>query len=167
MICFFSWIIDPSPDHMNVSTLFLNYVLSALNATVADILSQLTTLQSDADSVLAGINGILQRTYDSEMQTVNEELQNVQAASSLAMSAQYNVTSHRNTSLALNRTALGAEGSLMLSDEVFDEMKLRMNTVTNLTNQALVLINQTKVCSGGILHAKRLGMLVGKFEFKS
>ena len=132
-----------------MSTLFLNYVLSALNATVADILSQLTTLQSDADSVLAGINGILQRTYDSEMQTVNEELQNVQAASSLAMSAQYNVTSHKNTSLELNRTALGAEGSLMLSDEAFDEMKLRMNTVTNLTNQALVLINRTKVCSGG------------------
>jgi len=129
-----------------VSTLFFNYVFSALNATVADILSQLTTLQSDADSVLAGINGILDRTYDSEMQTVNEELQNVQTVSSLAMSAQYNVTSHKNTSVDLNRTALGAEGSLMRSNQAFDEMKLRINTVTNLTNQALVLINQTKVC---------------------
>ncbi|XP_020625877.1 laminin subunit beta-1-like, partial [Orbicella faveolata] len=83
--------------------------VTALNATVADILSQLTTLRSDADNVLAGINGILSRTYDSEMQAVNEEVQNVQAASSLAMSAQYNVTSHKNTSVDLNRTALGAE----------------------------------------------------------
>ena len=129
-----------------MSTLFFNYVFSALNATVADMLSQLTTLRNDADSVLAGINGILHKTYDTEMQTVNEELQNVQAASSLAMSAQYNVTSHKNTSVELNRTAVGAEGGLMLSDEAFDEMKLRINTVTNLTNQALVLINQTKVC---------------------
>lgn len=129
-----------------MSTLFLNYVFSALNATVADILSQLTALQNDADSVLAGINGILQRTYDSEMQTVNEELQNVEAASSLAMSAQYNVTSHKNTSVELNRTAMGAEGNLKISNERFDEMKLRINNVTSLTNQALVLINQTKVC---------------------
>jgi len=96
--------------------------------------------------VLAGISGILSRTYDSEMKAVNEEVQNVKAASSLAMSAQYNVTSHKNTSVDLNRTALGAEGSLMRSNEAFDGMKLRINTVTNLTNEALVLINQTKVC---------------------
>ena len=129
-----------------MSTLFLNYVFSALNATVADILGQLTSLQNDADSVLAGINGILQRTYDSEMQTVNEELQNVQAVSSLAMSAQYNVTSHKNTSVDLNGTAMAAEGNLIRSNEAFNEMKLRISNVTSLTNQALVLINDTKVC---------------------
>ena len=123
-----------------------HYIFSALNATVADILSQLTTLQGDADSVLAGVNGILNRTYDSEMQTVDEELQSVQAASSLAMTAQYNVTFHKNTSAELNNTALGAEGNLMLSDEAFNEMKLRINTVTNLTNEALFLISGTKVC---------------------
>ena len=140
-------------------TLFVNYVFSALNATVADILSQLTTLQTDADRVLAGINGILHRTYDSEMQTVNEELQNVQAASSLVMSAQYNVTSHKNMSLELNSTAFGEEGRLMRSDEVFDEMKLRMNNVTNLINEALVLINQTKVCcvGGGLVPCEKFG----------
>lgn len=80
------------------------------------------------------------------MQTVDEELQSVQAASSLAMTAQYNVTFHKNTSAELNNTALGAEGNLKRSEETFNEMKLRVNTVTNLTNEALFLINGTKVC---------------------
>ncbi len=117
-----------------------------MNATVAEILTQLTRLKDDADNVLAGINGILHKSYDSEMQQVDEELQNVQSASSLAMSAKYNVTSHKNTSTDLNSTVLGAEGSFMLSNSVFDEMKPRINTVTSLTNEALALINQTKVC---------------------
>ena len=122
------------------------YIFTALNATVAEILTQLTRLKDDADTVLAGINGILHKTYDSEMQQVEEEYQNVQSAYSLAMSAKYNVTSHKNMSTNLNSTALGAEESFERSNSVFDQMKPKINTVTNLTNEALVLMNQTKVC---------------------
>ena len=129
----------------NIYQLLLNYIFSALNATVAEILTQLTRLKNDADSVLAGINGILHKSYDSEMQRVDEELHNVQSAYSLAMSAKYNVTSHKNMSTDLNSTAMDAEGRLMLSNSVFDEMKPRINAVTSLISDALVLINQTKV----------------------
>ena len=96
--------------------------------------------------MLAGINDILHKTYDSEMQQVEEEYQNVQSAYSLAMSAKYNVTSHKNMSTNLNNTALGAEESFKRSNSVFDQMKPKINAVTNLTNEALVLMNQTKVC---------------------
>ncbi|XP_078373908.1 laminin subunit alpha-like [Oculina patagonica] len=131
-------------EDLNANTQASKDNVTALNATVAEILTQLTRLKDDADNVLAGINGILHKSYDSEMQQVDEELQNVQSASSLAMSAKYNVTSHKNTSTDLNSTVLGAEGSFMLSNSVFDEMKPRINTVTSLTNEALALINQTK-----------------------
>lgn len=120
-------------------------ILSELSATVADILTQLTSLKTHADSVLAGINGILRKSYDSEVEQVNEELRNVQSASTLAVSAKYNVTAHRNMSESLNKTAMEAEGSLLVSMSEFNRMGPRIDAVTSLTNDALSLINQTKV----------------------
>lgn len=118
---------------------------SALSGTVSAILIQLTSLKNHADSLLAGINGVVEKTYDSEVEQVDRELRNVMAAHSLAMSARYNVTAHQNMSARLNITATGAEASLIVSMDVFNEMRPRIDEITNLTNDALVLINQTKV----------------------
>ena len=120
---------------------------SALNAVVAEILAELTRLKEHADSVLAGINSIMHMSYDSEVREVDEELQNVQAASSLAMSAMYNVTAHKNMSANLSNTALDAEGRLQASNALFDQMEPQIVAVISYTNEALVLINQTTVCS--------------------
>ena len=120
-------------------------MFSALNATVADILSRLTGLKNHADSLLAGINGIMHKTYNSEMQQVDEESRKARSASDFAMSAKYNVTAHQNMSLNLNNTAIEAEGSLLVSMEQLDQMRPRIDTVTSLTEDALLLINQTKV----------------------
>ena len=125
--------------------MFLCCCVSALSATVADILTQLTSLKNHADSLLAGINGIMHKTYNSEMQQVDEELQKARLASDLAISAKYNVTAHQNMSMNLNNTAIDAEGSLLVSMSELNQMRPRIDTVTSLTEDAILLINQTKV----------------------
>ena len=95
--------------------------------------------------MLGGINGILHKSYESEMRQVDEELGNVHSVSALATSAKYNVTAHRNMSTNLNKTLMEAEGSLLVSMAEFNQMGPRIETITSLTNEAIVLINQTKV----------------------
>ena len=120
---------------------------TALNGTVTEILDQLTKLRDHADSVLGSISGIINKTYETEMQRVDEEVQLVESAHSLAMSAQYNVTSHKNMSENLNKTMLQAQGSYLISNGMFDLMKPQIVTITDRTNEAVALMNQTKVCS--------------------
>ena len=117
-----------------------------MNDTVTEILAQLSRLKAHADSVLGDITGIINKTYDDEMRRVDEEVQNVQSASALAMSAQYNGTAHKNMSANLNNTALESERNLLASFVLFNQMRPQIDTVTTKTNEALVLINQTKVC---------------------
>lgn len=121
--------------------------LTALNGTVTEILDQLTKLRDHADSVLGSISGIINKTYETEMQRVDEEVQSVESAHSLAMSAQYNVTSHKNMSENLNKTMLQAQGSYLISNGMFDMMKPQIVTITDRTKEAVALMNQTKVCS--------------------
>ena len=113
--------------------------------TASGVVTELTGLRNHADSVLAGINGILHKTYDSELEQANVELRNAQAASTLAMSAQYNVTAHKNMSKNLNETVLEAEGSHNISYSEFKKMRPRIDNVTELTDQVVAVINKTKV----------------------
>lgn len=117
---------------------------TALNGTVAEIVDQLTKLKDHADSVLASISSIINKTYEIEMQRVDEEVQSVESAYTLATSAQYNVTSHKNMSENLNKTMLEAQGNLLVSNGMFDMMKPQIVTISYRTNEAVVLMNQTK-----------------------
>ena len=119
---------------------------TALNGTVAEIVDQLTKRKDHADSVLASITSIINKTYEIEMQRVDEEVQSVESAYTLATSAQYNVTSHKNMSENLNKTMLEAQGNLLVSNGMFDMMKPQIVTISYRTNEAVVLMNQTKVC---------------------
>ena len=120
-------------------------VISALRVTASGVLTELTSLRNNADSILAGINGILRKTYDSELGQANVEFENAQDASTLAMSAKYNATAHKNMSINLNKTALEAEGSLKISMAEFEQMRPRIDNVTKLTDEAVAVINKTKV----------------------
>lgn len=122
-------------------------MVSALNATVTDVLTRLTSLKRDADNLLAGINGIMNRTYDNELQQADEEYRKAQDVSALAMSARFNVTAQENLRKNLNDTAVQLERSLLVSMGEFDQLTNRAITTAVITDDAVILIIRTKVCS--------------------
>lgn len=122
-------------------------LVSALNATVTDVLTRLTSLKRHADNLLAGINGIMNRTYDNELQQADEEYRKAQDVSALAMSARFNVTAQENLRKNLNDTAVQLERSLLVSMGDFDQLTNRAITTAVITDDAVILIKRTKVCS--------------------
>lgn len=122
-------------------------MVSALNATVTDVLTRLTSLKRHADNLLAGINGIMNRTYDNELQQADEEYRKAQDVSALSMSARFNVTAQENLRKNLNDTAVQLERSLLVSMGEFDQLTNRAITTAVITDDAAILIIRTKVCS--------------------
>ena len=104
-------------------------------------------MKADVDSILAGINAdFVLKTYSSELGQVNDTFQDVQATYAFVMSARYNVTTHKNTSIKLNDTAIEQHEILRDAESEAYKTKRRINQVTNLIDEATILINQTKVC---------------------
>ena len=118
-----------------------------LNETVSGILARLTSLKADVDSILAGINAdFLLKTYSTELEQVNDTAQDVEATYAFAMSARYNVSTHKNMSIRLNNTAKEQHEILRDAESEAYNTKRRIDQVTNLIDEATILINQTKVC---------------------
>ncbi|KAK2550366.1 Laminin-like protein epi-1 [Acropora cervicornis] len=116
-----------------------------LNETVSGILARLTSLKADVDSILAGINAdFLLKTYSTELEQVNDTVQDVQATYAFAMSARYNVSTHKNMSIRLNNTAKEQHEILRDAESEAYNTKRRIDQVTNLIDEATILINQTK-----------------------
>lgn len=116
-----------------------------LNETVSGILARLTSLKADVDSILAGINAdFLLKTYSTELEQVNDTAQDVEATYAFAMSARYNVSTHKNMSIRLNNTAKEQHEILRDAESEAYNTKRRIDQVTNLIDEATILINQTK-----------------------
>ena len=117
----------------------------ALNATVTDILRRLSSSKAHADSLLVGVSGIMNRTYENEVRQADEEYQKAQGVSALAVSARFNVTAHQNLTKTHNDTAIELEGNLKVSYAEFNRMGNRVVTIHASLVDAINLINQTKV----------------------
>ena len=118
-----------------------------MNSTVSGILSALTDLRDYANRSLAGIDaGGVFKMYDSELELVDQTLQNVQTAYTFAMSARYNVTSQKNKSVELNDTAMGIDSGLNEAQSKSNQTERGIQEVTEFITYALALINQTKAC---------------------
>jgi len=89
----------------------------------------------------------MNRTYDNEVQQADEEYRKAQDVSALAMSARFNVTAQENLRKNLNDTAVQLERSLLVSMGEFDQLTNRAITTAVITDDAVILINRTKVCS--------------------
>ena len=89
----------------------------------------------------------MNRTYDNEVQQADEEYRKAQDVSALAMSARFNVTAQENLRKNLNDTAVQLERSLLVSMGEFDQLTNRAITTAVITDDAVILISRTKVCS--------------------